>query len=266
VRVLPPLLAIEDAGAGRALVLLHGLATSSVIWASVIGELSRARRVVTVDLPGFGGSAPVGEDFDLHRVASRIARGLAARGVTGPYDVVGHSLGGVVAAALAASRPRSVGRLVLVAPAGLAPLPAIAIRMLAAAADPLLAARRRLAALAELPFGRRALLTFAAADGARIPPSQARMMVQASGEARRTSAALTTVGETDLLALLDRVDAPLDVIWGDADRTIPSAYAPMLAQARPDARIELIAGAGHVVMAERPSEFTAALLRLLDGS
>ena len=259
-----PLLAIDEAGAGPPLVLLHGLATSSVIWAAVVGELSRTRRVVTVDLPGFGRSAPVDDDFELERVASRIAHGLAARGVTGPYDIVGHSLGGVVAAALAANRPRSAARLVLVAPAGLAPLPPIAVRMLAAAADPLLAARRRLAPLAELPLGRRALLTFAAADGARIPPSQARMMMQASAQARRTSAALATVAATDLRALLERVRAPIGVIWGDADRTISSVYARMLMQARPDARIEIIHGAGHVVMAERPTEFTAALLRLLE--
>ena len=260
-----PLLAIEEVGAGPPLVLLHGLATSSVIWAAVRGELSRTRRVVTVDLPGFGRSAPVDEAFELERVASRIARGLAGRRVTGPYDLVGHSLGGVVAAALAEMRPRSVGRLVLVAPAGLAPLPPILVRLLAAAADPLLAARRRLAPLAELPVGRRALLAFAAADGARIPPSQARMMMRASADARRTGAALATVAATDLRALLHRVPAPLGVIWGDADRTISSAYAPTLTRARPDARVEIIAGAGHVVMAEKPTEFTAALARLLDA-
>jgi pimeloyl-ACP methyl ester carboxylesterase len=263
--VSSPLLAIDEVGVGPPLVLLHGLATSSVIWAAVLGELSRTRHVVTVDLPGFGRSAAVGAEFELEPVAARIARGLAARGIAGPYDVVGHSLGGVVAAALAAARPRSVDRLVLVAPAGLAPLPQAALRLLSAAADPLLAARRRLAALVELPLGRRALLTFAAADGARIPPSQARMMVQASAEARRTSAALTTVGATDLRALLDRVRAPVGVIWGDADRTISSAYAPLLARERPGVRTEIVAGAGHVVMAERPAEFSAALVRLLDG-
>ena len=259
-----PLVAIDEAGEGQPLVLLHGLATSSVIWAAVVGELSRTRRVVTVDLPGFGRSEPVGADFELERVASRIAHGLAGHGVTGPYAVVGHSLGGVVAAALAATRPRSVDRLVLVAPAGLAPLPPIAARLLAAAADPLLAARRRLAPLVELPAGRRALLAFAAADGAQIAPSQARMMVRASAEARRTGAALTTAGATDLHALLDRVRAPIGVIWGDSDRTIPSAYAQVLGRARPDAPVEIIPGAGHVVMAERPTEFAAALLRLLD--
>jgi len=82
-------------GAGLPLALLRGLATSRVIWAAVLGELLRTRHVVTVDLPGFGRSAAVGAEFELEPVAARIARGLAARGIAGPYDVVGHSLGGV---------------------------------------------------------------------------------------------------------------------------------------------------------------------------
>jgi pimeloyl-ACP methyl ester carboxylesterase len=258
-----PLLAVEEQGSGPPLVLLHGLATSGVIWTPVIDELARTRRVLSVDLPGFGRSAPVGDDFDLERVSARIARGLAARGVRGPYDLVGHSLGGLVATALAAARPRSVARLVLVAPAGLAELPPIAVAVLARAAEPVLAARRRLAPLADLPVARRALLSFAAADGARIPPSQARLMVEASADARRTGEALQTVGETDLLTLLARVRGPVGAIWGDADRTIPAGHARRLAAARPDVRIEMIAGGGHVVMAEQPHDFTSALLRLL---
>ena len=60
-----------------------------------------------------------GADFDLRRVADRIVRGLAGRGLQGPFDLVGHSLGAMVAATLAVRRPRRVRRLILVAPAGL---------------------------------------------------------------------------------------------------------------------------------------------------
>jgi pimeloyl-ACP methyl ester carboxylesterase len=113
-----PLLAVDEAAAGEPLVLLHGLATNRSIWAPVVPALAGARRVVTVDVPGFGGSAPAGLGFDLEAVASRIARGLAARGVQSPFDLVGHSLGAGIAVALAAARPRSVRRLILVAPPG----------------------------------------------------------------------------------------------------------------------------------------------------
>jgi len=87
-----PLLAVEDAGRGETLILLHGLATSSVIWEASLPALARGRRVLTVDLPGFGGSAPAGADFELKVVAERIARGIAARGFRGPVDL-GYRIG-----------------------------------------------------------------------------------------------------------------------------------------------------------------------------
>src|SRR5579863_934676 len=118
------LLALDDVGTGDPLILLHGIATDRHIWDLVVPELATGRRVVTLDLPGFGGSAPVGEDFDLERVAERIVHGLTGRGIHGPLDLVGHSLGGGIAITLATAHPRLVRRLVLVAPAGLRPFPA----------------------------------------------------------------------------------------------------------------------------------------------
>ncbi|MDQ6778591.1 MAG: alpha/beta fold hydrolase [Actinomycetota bacterium] len=77
---MPGLLAIEDSGQGEALVLIHGLATTRQIWGLVAPALALTRRVVTLDVPGFGESAPAGPGFELEAVAQRIAPGLAARG------------------------------------------------------------------------------------------------------------------------------------------------------------------------------------------
>jgi pimeloyl-ACP methyl ester carboxylesterase len=259
-----PLLAVDEAGAGEPLVLLHGLATTREIWGRVLPMLSQDRRVVTVDLPGFGDSEPVGAGFPLDDVADRIARGLAARGIRGPLDLVGHSLGAGVALTLAARRPRAVRRLVLVAPAGLAPLPAYASRALAAAAEPVLGMRRRLAPLTDTEWGRRLLLGFAAADGARVEPLHARLMVLASAGAQRTSEALATITAADLRPLLRQAPAPLGVIWGAADRTVPIRHADAIRRERPDAELVVIERAGHVAMIERPLAFAAALAGLLE--
>lgn len=148
------LLAVEQFGRGETIVLIHGLATHRDIWGLVAAPLARSRRVVLLDVPGFGGSEPAGDGFELDQVAERIARGLAAQGVRGPFDPVGHSLGGAVAVTLAAIRPRSVGRLILVASAGLSAIPRPAAAVAAAAADGLLAVRRRLGPLAELRWRR----------------------------------------------------------------------------------------------------------------
>jgi pimeloyl-ACP methyl ester carboxylesterase len=257
------LLAVDDTGSGEPLVLVHGLATTREIWTGVLPQLSRSRRVVTLDLPGFGESPPSGPGFELDEVADRVARGLAAHGVRGPFDLVGHSLGAAVALTLAARRPRTVRRLVLVAPAGLAALPRVAGRVLARGADPVLAARRALAPLTDFDWGRRLVLAFAAADGASIPPLQARLMIGASASAQRTAEALRTITAADLRPLLREASVPIGVIWGARDRTIPARLARSIREIRPDAEVMLIEQAGHVAMIERPAAFVATLERLL---
>lgn len=259
------LLAIEDAGKGEALVLIHGLATTRAIWTLVVPILAAQRRVVTLDVPGFGESAPAGPGFELEAVADRIARGLAARGVRTPFDVVGHSLGAGIAVTLAAARPRSVRRLVLVAPAGFAVYPRPASYALAASADRLLAARRRVGGLADLRWGRRMLLGLATADGAAIAPTQARLMIEASAGAQRTATAMATITRANLMPLLRRTKAPLGVLWGSEDRTVPARNVELVREARPDARVAMIDHAGHVPMVERPEQFVAALERLLSA-
>jgi pimeloyl-ACP methyl ester carboxylesterase len=261
--VTPPLLSVEEAGSGEPLVLLHGLATTRAIWTPVLPALARERRVVSADLPGFGESAPTGDGFELEAVAARIARGLSARGVPTPFDLVGHSLGAGVAITLAAIRPCAVRRLILVAPAGLSSAPRGGGAALAPLVDPLLAGRRALAALSDLRWGRRLLLGFAVADGAAVPPTQARMMITASTGAKRTAAAIRAITEADLGPVLSRLRVPLGVIWGAADRTVPVRLARVVEEARPDAELVVIERTGHVPMVERPAAFTAALEGLL---
>ncbi len=220
--------------------------------------------MVTLDLPGFGESPPVGEGFDLDEVTDRITRALAAHHVTAPFDLVGHSLGGAVALTLAAHRPNLVRRLVLVAPAGLQRRrPPVPGALLGHGATGLFAARRRLAALSARPWGRRLLLAFAAADGATLSPSQARMMVEASAPAQRIAAATTVIAQADLLPLLRAAPAPVGLLWGRRDRAVPFRLAADILAARPDAELEVIDWTGHVPMVERPDSFALALDKVL---
>jgi pimeloyl-ACP methyl ester carboxylesterase len=261
---MTPLLAFEQSGSGEPLVLIHGLATTRAVWSAVTPALSRTRRVVALDVPGFGDSPPAGEGFELTAVAERIVRGLAARAVTAPFDLVGHSLGAGVAIAIADQRPEIVRRLVLVAPAGFARLPPAAMSLLANGVDGMLAARRALAGLTDRAWGRRLLLAFAAADPAGMSPTQARMIVGGSAGARRSAEAFATIAGADLRPALRRAAAPVGAIWGAEDRTVPPRLAARVRAARPDTEIVFIDRAGHIAMVERPEAFVAALQGLLD--
>jgi pimeloyl-ACP methyl ester carboxylesterase len=264
-------LAVEMTGSGEPLVLIHGIASDSGIWATVAPELAHGRTVVTVDLPGFGRSEPVGAGFDLAEVAVAIRAGLGEHGVGEPFDLVGHSLGGGVAIQFAAQHPDAVRRLILVAPAGLRPLPPAVSSLLSAGpmanltstgADAFLAARRGAVALTDLAWGRRLLLGRTVADTAQLPPAVARAMIGASRNARRTGPALATITSADLRPQLAGVPAPLGVIWGEADMTVPMRALEDLLAVRPDATAIRMAGTGHVPMVERPGAFIAALGRL----
>lgn len=83
-------------GEGRPLVLVHGIASSSHIWNPLLPRLAAERRVVTVDLPGHGGtpSAPDAADRLVPAMAARLVGELARAGVPAPFDIAGNSLGG----------------------------------------------------------------------------------------------------------------------------------------------------------------------------
>jgi pimeloyl-ACP methyl ester carboxylesterase len=88
-------------------------------------------------------------------------------------------------------------------------------------------------------------------------------MIDASAGAQRTATALSAITSADLRPLLRRTTAPLGVIWGAQDRTVPSRHAAVIRAARPDAEVVMIERAGHVAMIERPDAFVAALEGLL---
>jgi pyruvate dehydrogenase E2 component (dihydrolipoamide acetyltransferase) len=254
-------LARDEHGAGEPLVLLHGVATSRLVWRRVVEPLARGRRVIAVDVPGFGESAPAGPGFELEQVADALIGGLAVE----RFDLVGHSLGGAVAVATAARRPAAVRRLVLVAPAGLAPRATRIAAVLGAAAERAEYARRvlghRLVARAR---ARRVMFGASVADAGRLHPADARLLLDASIGARRVAAGVRSALEADLRDDLATAPMPLGVIWGTADRIVPYAGLEAVRRLRPDTAVETLAATGHIPQIEHPAAFVAALERILD--
>ena len=253
-------LALEEHGSGRPLVLVHGLATTRVIWRRVVPLLAPGRRVITFDVPGFGKSPPAGPGFALDQVAEQIAASLD---LDEPFDLVGHSMGGAIALTLASRHPERVDRLVLVAPAGLRPLPGAAARAFGAAAQRAIPLRRRGAPLADFGWGRRILMTPGTADPASIPPTEVRALLAASRGATRIADALAAVVSADLRPVLARLPLPVGAVWGTRDRIVPSGGIHTVLSLRPEAATATVPGAGHIAMIERPEPFAAALEEVL---
>jgi pimeloyl-ACP methyl ester carboxylesterase len=246
-------------------VLVHGLATTRSIWRLVAPALAERRRVVALDVPGFGRSPPLAPGFDLEDVADAIAEGLAAVGLPARYDVVGHSMGGALALALAHRRPDAVATVVLVSPAGLFTIPRVAAQAAGATAAGLIALRRAAAPIAVHAWGRRLLMVGGALDGARFAPEEVRTMVRASSGATRTRQALAAAAATDMRDVAVHLLQPLAVIRGERDPVVPAGVVRALAARRPDLACATIADAGHLPMMERPEAFVDVLEDLLDA-
>jgi pimeloyl-ACP methyl ester carboxylesterase len=256
-------LAFDESGSGDPLLLVHGLGTSRGVWRVATEALEGRWRVLAPDLPGFGESAPIDGGFGLHAAADAVAALAIERG-GGPVDVVGHSLGGAVTIRLAGRHPELVRRLVLFAPAGLAPRPGLLATALSTGVPPFLAARRLIGRpLAGSRTARRAVLFGAVHDAGRLSSEEARSLLNASRGARSLRSAARVAIVADVREELDRLECPLGLLWGERDVVVSARIREELARRRSDLPVETIPGAGHVAQAERPSEFVAALERLL---
>jgi pimeloyl-ACP methyl ester carboxylesterase len=221
-------------GAGDPVVLIHGLSGSGRWWRRNAPVLASRFRVFVVDLVGFGRSSG---PFALDEGAGVLAEWMVRLGLRQAH-VIGHSMGGYLAAELAAGEAVEVERLVLVDAAAF-PLGWRPVRH----ATSLLRAAR---------YMHPTFLPVLATDALRAGP---RTLFRAARE----------VVETDLEARCADVQAPTLVVWGEHDRVVPLADGERLAACLPDAEFVVIEGAGHNPMWDRPAAFNRAVSDFLGG-
>jgi pimeloyl-ACP methyl ester carboxylesterase len=239
-------------GHGRPLVLLHGLLDSSEGWAA-LARLTH-RPCIAFDLPGFGGSQPPREPR-VDSYADDIVAALEQLGVE-DCTLVGHSLGGAVAAVVAERDP-AVHSLALLAPAGFGAIPLAdafalpGIHQLAMFALPI--------ALVTPPVVAAAYTTFVSNRTPPEPELIARLRSHAFRSATGTRMAIRALahsGRADDAMHKRRLafDGPVAALWGDRDGLVPTAHARGLATALPQAHVEVWPGMGHHPQRERPLE------------
>jgi pimeloyl-ACP methyl ester carboxylesterase len=130
--------AVLEGGDGPPVLLLHGPGEFAALWARVIPDLIGTHRVVAPDLPGHGATGLPDGPLDHERVLAWLGE-LIERTCASPPVLVGHLLGGAIAARYACERPEQLSRLVLVDSFGLSwnrPSPRFALPLLAYIARP----------------------------------------------------------------------------------------------------------------------------------
>ncbi|WP_426954937.1 alpha/beta fold hydrolase [Muricoccus radiodurans] len=243
-------------GAGSPVLLLHGIGGNGGLWGPVLPGLS-GRQVLAWDMPGYGQSAPLPQ-VTFPALAKALLALMDARGLE-QADLLGHSIGGMIAIEFAATHPERVRRLALVATSAAfgSRDPAFAESFVRARIGPLDEGRR----LADLAPGLAAGMLGTDPDPAALPAATAAMAAVPEASYRATVACLTTFDRRDALADLRM---PVLLVAGGEDRIAPPRGMARMQSALPDARLAVIEGAGHLPHLERPDAFNAALRPFLD--
>jgi pimeloyl-ACP methyl ester carboxylesterase len=236
---------VLEAGSGAPLVFLHG-AGGLLRDNAFLDRLAQRFHVFAPEWPGYGEST--GDelledmlDFALHGWDL-----VDALGVRQPH-LLGHSMGGMIAAEMACLAPREVGRLVLVAPAGLwldeHPIPDIFALLPYQLAE----------LLFHDPQAGQQLLT----GGADLSDMEALKEFYLVNQRRLTMAGkiLFPIPNRRLSKRLYRLSAPTQIVWGAADRLIVPAYATRWQALIPGARLVTLESAGHMLPYEQPEAF-----------
>src|SRR4051812_9852982 len=257
VDVGPDRLAYVDLGEGDPpVLLLHGLGGNWTAWLETLPALARDRRVIAVDLPGFGASAPGSDGISIPGYARAIERFCARMGLD-EVIVAGSSLGGWVAAELTLRAPDLVKGLVLIDAAGMVPTRAERLRaismMRGAELGAPLAPKFR-AAIASRPRLRNLALKYTVSDPSALAADLVYMALPAApdpGFGRAFTAARRSWSDA-WCDQVTEIECPTLIVWGERDSLLSLGQGREWARRIRGSEFRVIPGAGHLPMFERP--------------
>jgi len=286
---------VESHGSGTQLVMIHGWGMHGGLWGSVVPQLAKNFRVHCLDLPGHGYSVlPLGAndtraeeagERNEHNISQSIQlrsptnTGLQERGgeqldifvnelsarFTGPLNLCGWSIGGLIAMRWAQLAPQQVQRLVVVASTPcfaerkdwLFGVPAATLRQFSVdlEQDPVAMLRRFLTLLVSGGTNERELL----AD------LRSRLFSHGQPDIQALRDGLAILRDVDFRAELPGIIQPALLIAGECDKLTPPQSSMFMAQALPNARVVKIAGAAHVPFLSQPDLFVELITDFLHG-
>jgi 2-hydroxy-6-oxonona-2,4-dienedioate hydrolase len=245
-----------EAGAGDPILLIHGGHGGWVHWSANFEGLARHRRVLALDMPGFGQSYTPPERPDLDGYAAATNEFIEALGLR-RIAVAGFSFGTFIASKLALMRPDTITSVTLVNPPGIGERSA-----------PALALPDHLSSIAReqgLPAGVTATLTqLMLHDPAHITPALIDRIVQAVRQTRHKTRGLSR--QSKMLPLLQAIKQKTQILIGAQDpyqNYKLDERITAIHQANPNINIQVITACAHWLQYERPEAFNTALLNLI---
>ena len=241
-----------ERGDGPPLVFLHG-AGGLTPEDPILDVLARTHRVYAPYLPGYGDTEDCPELRDMLDYTLHSWDVVEALGLTDPV-LVGHSMGGMIAAEMTAIAPNDVSRLALIAPAGLwlddHPIPDLFTLM---------------------PYEMPRYLFHDAEAGAALMTAGLRMddpgflqayLIRNARQLGMAGKLLFPIPDRGLAQRLYRIRARTVVVWGESDRLIPPVYGQAFQAGIAGAALVTVPEAGHMVIVEKPDAVAEAIVAL----
>jgi magnesium chelatase accessory protein len=252
---------VQEMGQGPTLLLLHGTGASTHSWRDLLPLLARDFHVVALDLPGHGFTeAPERDRLSLPAMARGLTALLGKLGVE-PEGIVGHSAGAAIAMQMVLTGAVAPSCLISLNGA-LLPFKGVASQLFPSVARLLV-----LNPLVPRLFAWRAGSTEAVTQllegmGSRLDARGQDLYQRLFSNRVHVASTLGMMANWDLEALgrsFGRLDLPVLLVVGAGDRAVPPGDARAVAQRLPDARIETLPGAGHLIHEEKPGDIAALI-------
>jgi pimeloyl-ACP methyl ester carboxylesterase len=250
-----------EIGEGEPVLFLHGISGCWQNWLENLPHFGRGRRVIALDLPGFGASPMPSWGIDMPaygRLVHDFCKRLGVEGAT----VVGNSMGGFIAVEAATTGPARFSRLVLVSAAGILNTWNPEARATATAYawkrfGPLVADRGEW--IISHPRSRQAILGPFMRYPNRLRADLLWEQMNGGMRCPGFGDALRALIRHDIRERLGAIEMPTMIVWGQSDRVIPMAAALSYHRRIPHSCLEIFERTGHVPQLERPARFNALL-------
>jgi pimeloyl-ACP methyl ester carboxylesterase len=256
-----------DIGSGELepIVFVHGLGGQWQNFLENIPRAARERRVIALDLPGFG-ATPEPRDRITIPGYGRWVDALCEKLSLGRVDMVGNSMGGYIAAEVAIQFPERIDQLILVSAAGItsaniARTPILTAGRIATAMVSYGAARHR--QIASRPKSRHLALALVARYPALLRADLAYEGFFKGAGKPGFDDALRACLEYDFRDRLPEIRQPTLIVWGEKDSIIPVRDAHEFERLISDSRKVVMRDTGHIPMAERPGTFNDLMMEFL---
>lgn len=244
-------IAYQCDGEGPPLVLVHGAAEDSRIWAPQFADLTDEFTVIAWDEPGAGSPSDLPDDVDLEDIADGLAALLATLDL-GPAHLAGLSWGGTVLLELYRRHAALVATLILIDTyAGWkGSLPAEEVRARVTSTEEMLSVQGEV-------FDPTLPGLFANDPPTELIPLLAAIAADVRPDTLRIE--LSIMARTDLSDLLPQIAVPTLLIWGRQDVRSPLSVARQFHEAIPGSTLVVIDDAGHLSHLEQPEQVNRAV-------